>query len=267
MTSTRLGFAPNLDGYVDAALDLQRHVEGRTRRRLAEWEERAARIASAASGARAASEADVRREGERVRAAVLRGLGGLPPSDGTAPPVRWCGMVSGLPDDAGYGIERLIIETAPGVHATANLYRPTGDRPAGDQTADLGRSAGDATLSVPARRVGALPAGRGDTPAVVFVCGHADEAKAYPQYQAVCARLARAGLVVLALDPFGQGERLGYLDDTGRPLVNPGTAEHTYAGLQSWWLGQSPRAGSCTRCAGRSICSRRCRGSTEAGSA
>ena len=215
MTATPLGFAPNLDGYVDAALDLQRHVERRTRRRLAAWEERAARLASAD---------DVRREGDRVRAAVLRGLGGLPARDGTAPPVRWCGPVDGVPDDAGYEVERLIVETAPGVHATANLYRP----------------AGETTLSVPARRVGALPAGRAGAPAVVFVCGHAAEAKAYPPYQAVCARLARAGMVVLALDPFGQGERLGYLGDDGRPVVAGGTAEHTYAGLQAWWLGLSP---------------------------
>ncbi|MBB5791735.1 acetylxylan esterase [Jiangella mangrovi] len=204
MTPTPLGFAPNLDGYVDAALDLQRHVERRTRRRLAEWEERVGGVTGVASAA------EVRREGERVRSAVLRGLGGLPPSDGTVPPVRWCGVVDDVPDDAGYRIERLVIETAPGVHATANLYRPAGDPPA---------------------------AGR---PAVVFVCGHADEAKAYPEYQTVCARLARAGLVVLALDPFGQGERFGYLDDAGRPIVAGGTAEHTYAGLQSWWLGQSP---------------------------
>ncbi|WP_053205631.1 acetylxylan esterase [Jiangella muralis] len=241
MTSTPLGFAPNLDGYVDAALDLQRHVERRTRRRLAEWE----------AAGEVASVDEVRRETERVRAAVLRGLGGLPPSDRTAPPVRWCGVVPGVPDDAGYSIERLIIETAPGVHATANLYRPAHDAtlpatpedatlPATPDDATLAAPSDDATLSAPARRVGALPAGRGDTPAVVFVCGHADEAKAYPQYQAVCARLARAGLVVLALDPFGQGERLGYLDADGRPVVNAGTAEHTYAGLQSWWLGQSP---------------------------
>ncbi|WP_157987733.1 alpha/beta hydrolase family protein [Jiangella endophytica] len=239
MTPTPLGFAPNLDGYVDAALDLQRHVERRTRRRLAEWAGHAGGVASAT---------DVRREGERIRAAVLRGLGGLPPRDATAPPVRWCGPADGVPGDAGYRIERLVIETAPGVHATASLYRPTGET----------------TLSAPARRVGVLPTGRAgspdtgrddrpaaghvgspavvydDRPAVVFVCGHADEAKAYPPYQAVCARLARAGLVVLALDPFGQSERLGYLGGDGRPVVAGGTAEHTYAGLQAWWLGQSP---------------------------
>ncbi|RIQ23826.1 alpha/beta hydrolase family protein, partial [Jiangella rhizosphaerae] len=153
-----------------------------------------------------------------------RGLGGLPPRDASPPPVRWCGPAGGVPDDAGYRIERLVIETAPGVLATANLYRP----------------AGGTTLSAPAHRVGALPAGRAGSPAVVFVCGHADEAKAYPPYQAVCARLAKAGLVALALDPFGQGERLGYLDGGGRPVVAAGTAEHTYAGLQAWWLGQSP---------------------------
>ncbi|RIQ11456.1 hypothetical protein, partial [Jiangella rhizosphaerae] len=66
MTAIPLGFQPNLDGYVDAALDLQRHVERRTRRRLAEWEGCAAGIASAA---------DSRREADRVRAAALRGLG------------------------------------------------------------------------------------------------------------------------------------------------------------------------------------------------
>ncbi|NLV90943.1 MAG: prolyl oligopeptidase family serine peptidase [Firmicutes bacterium] len=43
----------------------------------------------------------------------------------------------------------------------------------------------------------------------------------------------RAGFVVLAMDPLGQGERMQYVDpQTGQLVVNWGTTEHSHAGLQ-----------------------------------
>ncbi|MCX7806404.1 MAG: prolyl oligopeptidase family serine peptidase, partial [Planctomycetota bacterium] len=81
---------------------------------------------------------------------------------------------------------------------------------------------------------------RGRCAAVLFVCGHAMEAKAYPVYQAVCADLAANGLVVLAVDPPGQGERMQYADpETGRQWVTWGTTEHSYAGMQYYAAGMS----------------------------
>ncbi|HEV7215565.1 MAG TPA: acetylxylan esterase, partial [Chloroflexota bacterium] len=107
----------------------------------------------------------------------------------------------------GFSIEKVIFQSQPEVYVTANLYLP-------------------ARLS-------------GPTGAVVFACGHGETAKAHPTYQAVCQRLARNGLVALAFDPSGQGERKSYLEGDGREQVRWGTVEHMYAGYQCWQLGHS----------------------------
>lgn len=195
---TSLGFRPNLDGFFDASLDLQMHVYRRTEAALAEWQARRSTVTTPD---------DVRREQERIRAAVRAGVGGLPDAGSleVGGPVPW--ESTGLVDGDGYVVEKVIYESLPGAYVTANLYRPS-------STASGG--------------------------AVLFVCGHSEEAKAYGPYQRVCGRLARTGLMVLAIDPPGQGERLSYLDDDGAQVVEWGTTEHTYAGVQCWWLGQSP---------------------------
>lgn len=138
-----------------------------------------------------------------TREAVLAGIGGLPARDDGPPPTTW----RGSEQMAGYAVENLVFESLPGVPVTATIYRPEG----GDQP----------------------------RPAVLFVCGHTPDGRANPEYQRVCATLAQAGLIVLAIDPFGQGERLGYLDADGVPQVPVGTAEHSYAGIPAWLLGQS----------------------------
>ncbi|MCF6467000.1 hypothetical protein FAF44_01050 [Nonomuraea sp. MG754425] len=132
-----------------------------------------------------------------IRAQVLDSLGGLPAAE-PGPPQAEARGVTRLD---GIDVERLLLTTAPGVAVPANLWRP-------------------ATVTEPAG-------------AVLFVCGHGPQAKAHPTYQAVCARLARAGLVVLAMDPVGQGERAGASRDDG------GVSEHTDAGVQCWWAGRS----------------------------
>lgn len=129
---------------------------------------------------------------KEIRAATLAALGGLPPDDG---PVR--ARHRGFVDAPGVRIERLLLATAPGTLVPANLYRP------------------------------AEPSGG----AVLFVCGHGAEAKAYPPYQAVCQRLARNGIMALAIDPFGQGERI--------TPGSGGVGEHTDVGVRCWWTGHS----------------------------
>ena len=63
--------------------------------------------------------------------------------------------------------------------------------------------------------------------------GHANEGKASPTYQNVWVSLARRGFVVLAYDPFGQGERIEYLDTVkGGSRVGIGTREHSMTGQQ-----------------------------------
>jgi cephalosporin-C deacetylase-like acetyl esterase len=139
---------------------------------------------------------------QQVREYARASIGGLPDDQGPLD-AEHVGTIAG----DGFDVEKIIFQSLPRVYVTANLYLPRG-------------------LT-------------GRTGAVLFLCGHAEAAKAYPEYQAVCQGLVRNGLVVLAIDPIGQGERKSYLDATGREIVRWGTGEHSYAGLQCWWLGQS----------------------------
>jgi len=132
----------------------------------------------------------------RVRDSFLAAIGGLPAEK--TPINAHC---TGRLEQTGYTIEKLVYESLPNFYVTAALYIPT-------------------RLTAPA-------------PAVVFVHGHSDLGKAYPQYQAVCIDLANNGFVVLAVDPPGQGERKQYYDPATGHLHLPNcTDEHTYSGLQ-----------------------------------
>jgi hypothetical protein len=131
----------------------------------------------------------------RVRQAFLSAIGGLPAERS---PLH--AEVTGRIDRGAYTIEKIIYQSLPEFFVTSLLYLPK-EREA-------------------------------RAPAVLFVCGHAETGKAYPQYQAVCADLAANGFVVLAMDPPGQGERYQYWDpETEKRLVGGCTTEHTYAGL------------------------------------
>src|SRR5207248_681910 len=111
----------------------------------------------------------------QLRERFIDSLGGLPSME-TPLNARTTGVVEG----GGFRIEKVIYESRPRSYVTANLYLPEG-----------------------AHEPGA---------AVLFLCGHHDLAKHYAGYQTVCQYLAQAGLVVLAQDPIGQGERLSYYD-------------------------------------------------------
>lgn len=180
-------FASHLDGFQDVADQLADHL----RARAAECFRRDARDKAALTTVDAF---EARRR--RLRDFLRDALGGLPEMPGEV-----CATRTGVVQQQDFDVELLLLETLPGVLASANLY-------------------------VPHRRAGRVPG-------VLFLCGHAHEAKAYPVYQRVCRALARAGMVVLALDPIGQGERQQYVDpETGAELVEWGTAEHAHAGLQ-----------------------------------
>jgi hypothetical protein len=147
--------------------------------------------------------AEVAARQEAARAALLAGIGGLPPMDTPLHP-----QVTGVVPGEGFRIEKVVYQSRPGHYVTALLYVP-------DQR--------------PAERSGA----------VLFLCGHHNVGKVVDEYQAVCQTLARAGLIVLAQDPVGQGERFSY-DDPARPgasSVGVGVLEHDYAGAQCRFLG------------------------------
>jgi cephalosporin-C deacetylase-like acetyl esterase len=141
----------------------------------------------------------------RMRRNFLHAIGGLPkertPLDA---------VVTGTLDRGACEIEKIIYHSLPGFPVTANLYLPKSRR------------------------------GQPPGPAVLFVCGHGLEAKAYDNYQKVCIALAQADFITLAIDPPGQGERLQFIDEqTGLQRVQWGTTEHTYAGMQYYMAGMS----------------------------
>lgn len=194
------GTVPGFRDFLDGMYDPSLQVQQNVHRRTSEW---------LAAGRRAndllRTPDDVRRRQEELRKLALDALGGDLPDDRPVPAARPAGTLAA----DGYSIDKLVLDVGDGVLIPANLYRPD-----------------DAT---PAR-----PAG-----AVLFLCGHADSGKAAPRYQAMCARLARAGLVVLTFDSIGQGERKSYLDADGKELIAANVPEHVHAGVQCWWAGDT----------------------------
>ena len=83
---------------------------------------------------------------------------------------------TGLIQQDGYRIEKIVFETLPATRVPAHLYVPD-------------------SLD-------------GRAPAVLFYNGHWwQDSKSRPDFQAFCINMARMGFVVLSFDPFGQGER------------------------------------------------------------
>src|SRR5256714_282034 len=113
---------------------------------------------------------------------------------------------TGIIERPGYRIEKVIFESRPRVYVTANLY---------------------------------VPAGTGRQPAILGPLGHSVNGKAWPSYQKLFSNLARKGYVVLAYDPFGQGERIEYPGTrSGQSAISGGgTGEHEYAGRHLILLG------------------------------
>jgi cephalosporin-C deacetylase-like acetyl esterase len=102
---------------------------------------------------------------------------------------------------AGYRVERLLYESVPNFHVSANLYIPTVGKP--------------------------------PFPGVLFQMGHTRNGKAGETYQRCCQGLVKLGYLVLGFDPMGQGERFYYPDANshGSRLASPDN-EHTTAGKQ-----------------------------------
>jgi dienelactone hydrolase len=117
--------------------------------------------------------------------------------------------ITGSFERPGYRLERVVYESRPNLHISANLYVPT--------------------------------SGRGPFPGVLFQLGHAGNGKAYDSYQRACQGLARLGFLVLAFDPMGQGERIYYPDASGIRTRLPEGAdeEHTHPGKQMLLAGKT----------------------------
>ncbi len=140
---------------------------------------------------------------EHIRERFLEEIGGLPESDQPLNPV-----ITGIIQQDGYRIEKIIFTSRPGVYIPANLYMPD-------------------NLT-------------GKTGAVLLVSGHVDTGKAYPEYQFLSRVLVKSGLAVLAMDSYGLGERFSYINPkTNNQDVEWGCPEHDYAGIQILMTGDS----------------------------
>lgn len=142
---------------------------------------------------------DVRKRQESIKAKFLESLGDLPERT----PLN--ARVVGRESRDGYAVERVLFESRPGHHVTANLYLPEGPPP---------------------------------YPGVLVPCGHTDVGKAGETYQRASILLAKNGMAALCYDPIGQGERAQVLDAKGKPAIPQSTAEHNAAGVGALLVGR-----------------------------
>jgi len=142
---------------------------------------------------------DVARRQAQLRAKFAAALGAFPEKS----PLN--ARTTGTLDRGDYRVDKVIYESRPEHHVTANLY---------------------------------LPAGPGPFPGVLFPCGHYDNAKAAPEYQRACILLAKNGIAALAFDPISQGERVQLLTPDGKPAAGRGTTEHTLVGVGALLVGR-----------------------------
>ena len=144
---------------------------------------------------------DVAKRQAALRSAFREAVGELPAEKTPLNP-----RVVGRDRRDGYTVERVIYESRPGHHVTANLYLPDGPPP---------------------------------FPGVLVPCGHSENGKAAETYQRMSILLAKNGMAALCYDPIGQGERVQWLDPAGKPAVKGSTTEHTLLGIGSLLVGRS----------------------------
>ncbi len=109
-------------------------------------------------------------------------------------------------EKADYKIEHIVFESQPGFYVTSSLFVPR-------------------SLS-------------GKAPVVLYCSGHSD-AGYRGGYTRIILNLVKKGFIVFAWDPIGQGERLQYLNRSGKSAVGVGTREHAYMTLQAMLTGAS----------------------------
>lgn len=106
----------------------------------------------------------------------------------------------------GYSIQKIIYESFPGHHVTANLY---------------------------------LPTLKGKHPAAVLFCGHENTSKATESYQKTAILFVQNGFVVLVIDPISQSERHQLTNAEGKQLTRGSTTEHTLMNEGSLLVGSN----------------------------
>ncbi len=144
---------------------------------------------------------DAEKRKDLVRHKILDLIGGLP-AHPTSIAAKEFGTLSG----SGFRIEKLAYESLPGFWVTANLYIPAN--------------------------------GDGPFPAVLLAPGH--EATGKQSQYSWGVNFARNGIVALAIDPLGQGERLQYFDAQRKAsTIGGSTGEHGEANIPAMLVGEN----------------------------
>lgn len=130
-------------------------------------------------------------------------VGGLPPDD---TPLN--AVVTGEASRPGYRVEKILLESQPGHHVTANLFLPDS------------------------------PEFEPPYAAVLIACGHSAAGKGAEIYQRGAALFAVNGLAALMFDPIDQGERHQLRRADGSPAAH-GTRAHNLLGIGSILLGNN----------------------------
>ena len=117
-------------------------------------------------------------------------------------------LVTGTIIKEDFSAEKIIYEAMPGYYVPGTVFIPNGIK--------------------------------GQAPAVLYVSGHDQESFRARLYQVVILNLVKRGIIVLAIDPPGQGEHVQYFD----PAINFSTVgysviEHNYFGNQCFLSGSS----------------------------
>ena len=139
---------------------------------------------------------------QEVRQLFLDCIGGLPKTAPGEP------RVTDRVNCGDYTLEKILLQPRQGTWASANVYVPN-------------------IMKKPA-------------PAVLVTIGHDDRGKADPEYQYLAQLLVRTGMVVLLLDPLGQGERFEHYEASldFQPIQGC-SGEHDLLDWKAKLLGQS----------------------------
>jgi len=117
--------------------------------------------------------------------------------------------VTGVVTKKDYRVEKIVFESMPDYYVTAALFIPN---------------------HLTEKR-----------PAILNVIGHSTASFRREIYQVVILNLVKKGFIVLAMDPYGQGERIDYFDaEQGKSVVGGSTGIHSYVGNQMFLTGVSP---------------------------
>ena len=143
--------------------------------------------------------ADAEARATKFREFVLKSIGGLP-QERTPLNARLVGTL----ERDGFKVQRVIYDSLPGFHVTADLYLPKSGHP--------------------------------PFPVVLYTPGHYPEGKL--EAWNLAANMALNGIAVLAYDPVGEGERLQYFDPVRRmSRAGHATGEHSEASTQIALIG------------------------------